>query len=122
MLVSVGGQTLQPISVRKELASIAAGLVCLGICAAALASEVVTVVQHDRKFSAASITVKVGDKVRFTNEDPFIHQLYTHSPAFSFSSDEQEQGKILTVPFTVAGTFEVECEIHPKMHLTVNVE
>jgi hypothetical protein len=26
------------------------------------------------------------------------------------------------VPFTVAGTFEVRCEIHPKMLLTVNVK
>jgi plastocyanin len=108
-------------AVQKELVSIGAALLALTITATALASEVVTVVQRDRKFQTASVDIAVGDVVQFTNEDPYIHQLYTKSASFSFSSDEQPKGKILSVPFGVAGTFEVRCEIHPKMLLTVNV-
>lgn len=109
-------------AVQKELVSIAAGLVALAITATALASEVIIVVQKDRKFQTKSVDIGIGDTVRFTNEDPFIHQLYTRSPSFAFSSDEQITGKILSVPFPVAGTFDVRCEIHPKMLLTVNVK
>jgi plastocyanin len=108
--------------VQKELASIAAGLVALSVTMTAIASEVVIVAQHDRKFSVQSVDIAVGDTIRFTNEDPFIHQLYTKSASFAFSSDKQPRGMILAVPFTVAGTFEVRCEIHPKMLLTVNVK
>jgi plastocyanin len=109
-------------AVQKELVSIAAGVMALSITVTAFASEVVLVVQRDRKFQTATVDIAVGDTVRFTNEDPFIHQLYTRSPSFAFSSDEQPRGKVLSVPFTVAGTFEVRCEIHPKMLLTVNVK
>lgn len=108
-------------AVQKELVSIAAGLFALSITATAFASEIVIVAQKDRKFQAKSVDIAVGDSVRFTNEDPFIHQLYADSAEFSFSSDEQPRGMVLTVPFPVAGTFEVRCEIHPKMVLTVNV-
>ena len=108
--------------VQKELASIALGFAALAVTATALASEVVTVVQRDRNFQTRSVEIAVGDVVRFTNEDPYVHQLYTRSQSFSFSSEQQEKGKILSVPFTVAGTFEVRCEIHPKMVLTVAVK
>jgi plastocyanin len=106
---------------RKELIGLLAPVVAVAIATTALASQVVLVVQHDRQFQTRSVDIAVGDTVRFTNEDPFIHQLYTKSPSFSFSSTEQPRGKILSVPFTVAGTFEVRCEIHPKMLLIVNV-
>ena len=107
---------------QREVASIVAALVCLAIAGSALASEIVTVAQKDRKFQREAVSIAVGDSVRFTNEDPYIHQLYVRSASFSFSSDEQPRGKILTVPFPVAGSFEVRCEIHPKMVLAVDVK
>ena len=108
-------------AVQKELVSIATGLIALSVTVTALASEVVIVAQRDRQFLTKTVDIKVSDIVRFTNEDPFIHQLYTRSAEFAFSSDKQPKGMILSVPFPVAGTFEVRCEIHPKMLLTVNV-
>jgi plastocyanin len=107
--------------VQKELVGISAALVCLSATVGVLASEVVTVVQKDRQFQRDSVSVAAGDSIRFTNEDPFIHQLYVRSSDFSFSSEEQGKGTVLTVPFPVAGTFEVRCEIHPRMLLTVEV-
>jgi plastocyanin len=107
--------------VLKELWRTIPALIALSITATALASEVTLVVQRDRKFQTDIVNIAVGDTIRFTNEDPFIHQLYARSPNFSFSSEEQPRGKVLSVPFPVAGTFEVRCEIHPKMLVTVNV-
>lgn len=107
--------------VQRELVSIALGLAALGVAGTALASEVITVVQKDRNFHTDAVDVAAGDVVRFTNEDPYVHQLYTRSATFNFSSEKQEKGKILSVPFTVAGDFEVRCEIHPKMLLKVHV-
>jgi len=107
---------------QKELVSIALAFVVLGATATAFAADIITVVQRDRKFQTAAVTIPVGGSVRFTNEDPFDHQLYSDSPDFSFSSDVQPRGMILTVPFDMAGIFEVRCEIHPKMLVTVTVQ
>jgi plastocyanin len=101
--------------------SIGAAFICLSATVSVIAAEMVTVVQRDRKFQTETVSIAVGDSVKFTNEDPFFHQLFVRSASFSFSSDEQAKGYVLTVPFTVAGRFEVRCEIHPKMVLVVNV-
>lgn len=107
--------------VQKELVRIGLALIALTITATAFAAEAVTVVQRDRKFQTRQIDIAVGDTVRFTNEDPYLHHLYAKSTKFSFTSKEQETGKLLDVTFPVAGHFEVRCEIHPKMVLKVNV-
>jgi plastocyanin len=107
--------------VQRELVSIAVALVALGATVAVFAAEVVTVVQRDRKFQTASVDIAVGDTIQFTNEDSFIHQLYAESPGFSFSSAEQPTGVPVDVAFPVAGQYEVRCQIHPRMLLTVNV-
>lgn len=109
-------------AVHKEMASITAALICLSVTVSAIAAETITIVQRDRQFQRDAVTLAVGDSIRFTNEDPYFHQLYVRSPNFRFSSEEQATGTILTVPFPVAGSFEVRCEIHPKMVLDVEVK
>ncbi|KKB81212.1 hypothetical protein VW35_03510 [Devosia soli] len=103
------------------MVSIAFALVALGGCVA-FAAETVTVVQKDRRFSSDSVTIAAGDTIHFTNDDPFIHQLYTESDAFSFATPELATGVPTDVTFPVAGTYQVLCKIHPRMNLTVNVE
>lgn len=107
--------------VHKELVGIAVAAVALGASVTVLAAEVVTVVQRDRKFQTASVDIAAGDTIRFTNEDSFIHQLYTEAPGFSFSSAEQPTGVPVDVVFPVAGQYQVLCKIHPRMLLAVNV-
>jgi plastocyanin len=85
-------------------------------------AEIHTIVQKGRHFSAKEIDVARADTVAFDNEDEFIHQIYVKSPNFNFESAEQPPGQFVDVKFTKAGTFTVLCEIHPKMHLTVNVQ
>jgi len=107
---------------HKELVSIGCALIALGGCVAAIAAESVTVGQKDRKFSNDSVTIAAGDTIHFTNDDPFIHQLYTESPDFNFTTPEQATGVPIDVAFPVAGSYQVLCKIHPRMRLTVNVE
>lgn len=79
------------------------------------------ILQKDRAFSAGSITIAAGDSLVFTNEDPFLHQIYVKAPAMNFESSEQPPGQALEVRFPTAGTFTVRCHIHPTMALAVTV-
>ncbi|WP_158745557.1 hypothetical protein [Acidisphaera sp. L21] len=86
------------------------------------AANLVTIIQSHRAFSVTDLHLKRGDSVRFTNDDLFNHQVYVKSPAFSFDSAEQAPGEAVSVAFPVAGTFDVLCGMHPRMHLAVIVE
>lgn len=107
---------------HREVLGIAAGVLALGVSAVALAGEVATIIQRDRNFQTPAITIAAGDTVRITNEDAFIHQLFTETPGFSFDSGEQQTGQDMLVEFPVAGTYDVRCRIHPRMLLTVTVK
>ena len=89
---------------------------------ATFAMEAVTVIQKGRVFSVKEVTVPRGGAVNFTNEDDFAHQLNVHGPNMDLDSDMQAQGQTISVPFPNTGKFQVRCGIHPRMHLTVQVE
>jgi plastocyanin len=89
---------------------------------AAAAATTVTVSQKNRAFGPGYITITKGDVIRFTNDDEFLHQIYTKAAGFAFDSDEQSPGHPLVITFPTAGVFEVRCGIHPKMLLTVTVK
>ncbi len=78
--------------------------------------------QSRRAFSLREVHIRRGETIRFSNIDEFLHQLYVDSPTFKFSSSEQAPGQIVDVAFSASGTFEVKCEIHPKMSMTVVVD
>ena len=101
-------------------ACIAAALALPGVRAGA--AGLVTVMQAHRAFGVPSVQVKRGDVVRFTNDDAFNHQVYVKSPGFSFHSAEQAPGEAVNVTFPTAGSFDVLCEIHPRMRLSVTVD
>jgi plastocyanin len=90
--------------------------------AIALAGETVRVSQKNRAFSLNSLALAKGDVVQFINDDDFIHQIYVKSDDFNVDTDESSPGDTISVPFTVAGTYEVHCHIHPKMRLVVTVK
>jgi plastocyanin len=91
------------------------------LAGAAIAAELHRVSQKGRAFSIPAIEIAAGDTIRFANEDDFLHQIYVRSDRFSFESAEQPPGEVVDLRFPVAGTFAVQCEIHPKMHLDVTV-
>jgi plastocyanin len=93
----------------------------LPVCAFA-ADDAHTIVQKGRRFNPAEVTVGRGDSLTFTNNDDFIHQIYSQGgQGFGFDTDEKSPGENLTETFTKSGTFEVRCHIHPKMKLLVHV-
>ena len=103
-------------------ASVLSALLAAAPFALVKAGSTVTLVsQKGRVFAPSHISVAKGGTVRFTNDDPFLHQTYASSPTFSFDSDELSPGQTADVVFPIAGDFKVLCAIHPKMSLTVHV-
>ncbi len=78
--------------------------------------------QKGKTFIPHELSVKVGDTITFKNSDPFAHNAYTDDEANEFDIGMQAPGKDITVKIKAAGTFSVECAIHPNMLLTVTAE
>lgn len=81
-----------------------------------------TIIQKDRAFFPAEITIKAGQTLQFENDDQFIHQIYVDSDLIDYDSKEQPPGETLSITFPIKGTFYVRCHIHPKMQLIVHVQ
>jgi plastocyanin len=99
---------------------LASGL--LFTAAAVFAATAHPIAQKNRSFSVANITIAAGDRLAFSNEDEFLHQIYVDSPQMDVDSAEQHPGETITVAFPKPGTFPVRCHIHPKMLLVVTVK
>ena len=85
-------------------------------------SEEFVVGQKDKKFTVASLKIKVGDKVFFKNEDAFFHNVFSLSDVKFFDLGSFPQGEQREVVFDTPGTVEVECAIHPSMKMVIEVE
>ena len=93
----------------------------LGYCSIASSAEVI-VTQNDKQFSDETLTIKVGDEIKFVNEDSVAHNIFSLSDAKSFDLGTFENGAERAVKFDEAGTIEIECALHPDMYLEVTVE
>ncbi len=78
--------------------------------------------QKYKRFSVKELKIKMGDSVKFTNQDPFFHNVFSLSVAKTFDLGSYPKGKFKTVTFDTAGKVEVECAIHPNMYLVITVE
>jgi plastocyanin len=77
--------------------------------------------QKNKTFSENQITVRVGDKVVFKNDDAVTHNVFSSTPGHQFNSKSQPPGTETAVSFDREGTVAVRCAIHPTMKLTVKV-
>lgn len=75
----------------------------------------------DLAFSPANITVKVGTKVTWTNQDSVQHDVVSDSGSDSPSSELLSKGESYSFTFTKAGTFSYHCTPHPFMKGTITV-
>ena len=96
------------------------------LCAALLpvmahASQDVVVAQKNKAFSTATLTIHIGDKVTFRNDDAFVHNIFSLTDAMPFDLGTAPQGQAKSVAFTKVGKFEIECAIHPEMKLQIVV-
>lgn len=85
------------------------------------------VAQHSKSFQLdgkkiEAITIKVGDTIRFKNEDIFFHNIFSLSDLKTFDLGSFPKGQSKTVTFDKAGLVEVECAVHPEMYMEVSVQ
>lgn len=66
-------------------------------------------------FSPATITVKVGTKVTWTNKDSVGHNVVETDGADGPKSDTLAKGESYSFTYTKTGSFAYECSIHPSM-------
>ena len=71
-------------------------------------------------FAPASLTVKVGTKVTWTNNDSATHTVTALQGAFD--SGSLPTGQSFSFTFTKAGTYNYHCAIHSSMTATIVVQ
>lgn len=80
-----------------------------------------TVTQKGKKFSPGTLDIKIGDTVKFVNDDKRRHNVYSRTEGHEFNVRKQKPGEANSRKFDKAGKIAVKCAIHPKMRLTINV-
>jgi len=86
-----------------------------------------TVAQNDKTFKmngakVANLTIKAGDSIKFLNEDPWFHNVFSLSDLKTFDLGSYPKGQSKTVTFDKPGEAEIECAIHPQMLLKLEVK
>ena len=71
-------------------------------------------------FDPKAVTVKVGQKITWTNDDSTDHNVTANSGA-DFKSDNFGKGGTFSFTPTKAGTIKYVCTIHPGMTATLTV-
>ncbi len=71
-------------------------------------------------FSPATLTVKAGTTVTWTNKDSATHTATSDTGAFD--SGNLSKGATFSYTFNTSGTFAYHCTIHPSMKGTIIVE
>ena len=79
------------------------------------------VTQKAKAFGTKKLDVKLGDSVKFVNDDPFAHNVFSLSETKSFDLGSHGHGASKSVVMDKAGTVEVECAVHPDMKMTIEV-
>jgi plastocyanin len=87
--------------------------------AGAAKSGVVDVSMKNIKFVPEHITVKLGQKIHWTNDDDVVHNVTDQ--AKSFASDNIDGGGTFDYKPTKAGTINYVCTIHPGQSGSITV-
>jgi plastocyanin len=88
--------------------------------AAASSGGGVAIKMQNIAFDPKAVTVKVGQKVTWTNDDSVDHNVTAQSGA-AFKSSNFGQGGTYSFTPTKAGTIKYVCTIHPGMEATLTV-
>ena len=84
-----------------------------------LLPAVATVHIKDFKYNPPALTVHVGDRVTFVNDDDEAHTVTASDK--SFDSEGLDTNGTWQHVFTKSGTYHYYCELHPYMKATVIV-
>jgi amicyanin len=73
-------------------------------------------------FDPAGIKGRVGQTVKWTNQDNLPHNvIYVNGPKFASSPPRIKNGESYSIKLTQAGTIHYFCSIHPWMKGTIEV-
>lgn len=86
----------------------------------AVKSGDVAIVLKGFKFNPSEVTVKVGSKVTWTNDDSATHTATGDERQFDTKSIKP--GAKAPFTFTKPGTYSYHCNIHPTMTATITVQ
>ncbi|MDQ2680826.1 MAG: hypothetical protein M3Y21_07385 [Candidatus Eremiobacteraeota bacterium] len=75
----------------------------------------------DRSFQPDSLVVPVGSSVRFPNDDPYYHSIYSGGAIDSFDIGYYGNGPGKLVSFDHSGVVIVRCHIHRTMRAVIFV-
>lgn len=78
--------------------------------------------QKNKKFTKKNVVIKAGDTVKFANQDPFFHNIFSLSELKSFDLGSFPKGQSRSVTFEKPGTYDIECAIHPSMQMKIHVK
>ena len=77
--------------------------------------------QRNKAFLPSVMAVVVGQKVRFSNNDVVMHNVFSRSRAGKFDAGKNRPGESYTEAFKKTGIVDVYCDIHEQMVATVVV-
>jgi plastocyanin len=104
----------------RILLSMATLLALFAALPAQAAEHVVS--QRGKAFSLKKLVVRAGDSVKFVNDDPFNHNVFSLSDIKSFDLGSYGRGLAKSVLMDKTGAVEVECAVHPDMKLVIEVK
>jgi plastocyanin len=114
---------------RRRAPELILALALVGWPAAPTRAGDVALAIDGRKFSAASVTMKRGDRLVVANQSPEDHFIYGHSGGYAFdyrATDSNvathKPGERHGIPLHIPGKYRLSCALHPEMTATVTVE
>lgn len=80
-----------------------------------------TMTTRGKTFLPHVVAVPAGSTIRFPNEDPIAHNLFSLTPGNTFDFGLYRKGAGKTHKFETPGTVNVYCNVHPTMSAVVHV-
>ncbi len=100
--------------------ALAWSLACIAAGASAAVTEHV-VSQKNKSFSVSTVEAKIGDVVLFRNDDGVFHNIFSLTSGMAFDLGAHAPGTSKKITLEKAGKIEIECAIHPRMKMVIEV-
>lgn len=107
--------------IRPLLAGFAAGAVLYACAAAPPPPRTHEIRMLGSTYSPARVDARVGDSLRFVNDDTEVHAVFVHTRGFATDLGNQRPAEIREIKLAAPGRFAVECVPHADMNLVVTV-
>ncbi len=112
---------LRPIIASTVLGAAVGSVLAAGVLFARAEASPTAVTIDNFTFTPASLTVKAGTTVTWTNKDDIPHGIGATNNAFK-KSPALDTDDSYSFTFTTPGTYQYFCYLHPKMVGTIVVQ